>query len=147
MKNSLNIISSKQSNDNLLNEDESKKQSTIKREKIEFNPDNSKTYTQKQTMPNDKSINNIIERNNIMDEDFKLHKKGSEEIDIDKKSMNIDDKILNRNPSQCFVFLMRLFYSRNCVNLYIALISVSVIIFIYSLISYFKEWGNNKSLL
>lgn len=143
MKSKQNVTSFKQNKNSPLADEESNRKSTIIREKIEFNPDNSKSYGHKQTLSNDKSINNIIDRNNNIEDDMKLNKKGHEELDIDKKSVNIDDKILNKNPSQLFVSLMRLFYSRNCINLYIALITVSTIIFIYSLISYFKKWGNN----
>jgi len=143
MKSKQNVTSFKQNKNSPLADEESNRKSTIIREKIEFNPDNNKSYGHKQTLSNDKSINNIIDRNNNIEDDMKLNKKGHEELDIDKKSVNIDDKILNKNPSQLFVSLMRLFYSRNCINLYIALITVSTIIFIYSLISYFKKWGNN----
>ena len=117
MKSKQNVTSFNQNKNIPLADEESNRKSTIKREKIEFNPDISKSYGQKQTLSNDKSINNIIDKHNNIDDDIKLTKKGHDEHDVDKKSMNIDDKILNKNPSQCFVFLMRLFYSKNCINL------------------------------
>jgi hypothetical protein len=78
-----------------------------------------------------------IEENNKPKEELK--KRNSDQMELDKKSFNFDDKILKSAPSSCFITLNRLLYSKKCVRFYIFLIVFSVFVLFYSVYGYFAK--------
>lgn len=147
MLNPQSILSSRMHTNNVFKVDETKKMDLVQREKIslDLNRDQIRSH-----IHNYQEVKNGVNKNeevgiyqnenleSIKDNINKnLNKQKSE--DFEAPSLSFDDRILKSNHNFCLISLNRLFYSKNCVYVYMALIIFSILVFIYSIYAHFAK--------